>query len=122
MRDSVNVRKNIMNSDDEPKTIRVRTRFPIIMQLLVDGERGQEFTIRGALAWTSWSAAWWLLVAGLYAIATSASTPGWASAMSFGLILIVTFFVLVYSAFAIGYSCCLIIERWRLRNNERARL
>ncbi len=110
-----------MRSDDELDTICVRTRFPIVVQLVMGGERNQEFTIRRALKWTTWSAAWWLLVAGLYAIATSASSPGWAFAMSFGLISIVIFFALVYSFFAVGYSFCLIVERWRLRKKGQAR-
>ncbi len=112
--------ENVMRSDDEPETICVRTRFPIIVQLVLGGERNQEFTIRRALVWTTWSAGWWLLVAGLYAIATSASSPEWAVAIAFGLILFAIFIALVCSFFAVGYSCGLIIERWRLRKHGRA--
>ncbi len=89
------------------------------MQLILGGERDDEFTVRRAVKWTAWSAAWWLLVAGLYAIATSTSSPGWAFAMAFSLISLVIFMALVCSAFTVGYSCFLFVEWWRLRKGEQ---
>lgn len=110
-----------MGIDDEPERIEVRTRFPIIVQLVLGGERNQEFTILRALKSASWSAAWWLFVAALYAIATSASCPEWAVAIAFGLILFAVFIALVCTLLAVGYSCGLIIERRRLRKAGPAR-
>ncbi|MCP3938391.1 MAG: hypothetical protein GY708_23840 [Actinomycetia bacterium] len=106
-------------SDEEPKSRYVRTRFPVFSQiLLTDWERDQEvptFKIRRVLKWTTWSAVCWLLAGALYLIATSSSSPGWALAMSFGLISIFAFVALVYSAFTIGYFYCLLAERRRWR-------
>ncbi len=119
-------------SDDEPKGnyetkgdyVLVPTRFPFVTQIMFEylesDKEAPEFTIRRALEWAFWCAFFWLLVAGLYAVATSASSPDWAVAMGFCLISIVVLIALVCSFFAVAYPCGLIIERWRLRKERRA--